>query len=586
MAPSSKQAARSADTGTSVRARSRHDPQDPTRKTVYKPVLANPLTIDWPPLPASVRRSILDHLLAVLASSTTDSGKSISDWRLDEHAHRRGNSRRNLAGPDTKSDTKGDRKANSASTKSSADNNKATAPTDATHTLTTRSSSTYSIPSSQPHPPPSAAPTEPAPPILSHLVLGINEVTRALETRIRWGRWELGDCDAKPSSSLSLPPPPEPRPGRHRRRKSSSAKGQDQGAAPPVIRDEPARPAPQPLALADHPAYGFLRSRHAPPKPALDRRPPYVVVVKGGQGGRGVQRERSVRLLVNSDARRVGGKAARATRDKVDEGTLLPTQPGAPAPAVDFDGDDVMVTDDEPSAPSPAPAPAPAPALAPPPPPTVPLIDLVLVCRPDINPPSLVAHLPTMVAAANGVQSALDGVLAGTANEEKEGEGDAAMQDGKGKKQKKGSARPEMRCVRLVQLDVGAERKLADALGLRRVAVIGLSSLAPGTGPLLDLIASHLPEPLSAPWLVPHLLHPPSSSSTTTPTTTAPTSRFAPTAIKHLKTSAPLNPRAAVVEKKDARRRKREDKAERLGKRRRGEGGGSGSASEVYLAED
>ena len=119
-----------------------------------------------------------------------------------------------------------------------------------------------------------------------------------------------------------------------------------------------------------------------------------------------------------------------------------------------------------------------------------------------------------------------------------------------------------------------------------------MQSLAPETAPLLDLIASHLPTPLSAPWLVPHLLHPPPPSSSTTTTSTAaaaPPSRFAPTAIKHLKTTAPLNPRAAVVDKKDKRRRAREDKAERLGKRRRGEGGesGSGSAREsVYVAED
>ncbi|GAA5838372.1 hypothetical protein JCM9279_003225 [Rhodotorula babjevae] len=576
----SQQAARSADTGTSVRARSRHDPQDAQRKTVYKPVLANPLTIDWPPLPASVRRAILDHLLAVLATSTTVSGKSIQDWRLDEHARRRGNSRRTLPGPDTKSEGKG--KSKGSSTKSGADD-QPTPSDDATHTVTTRSSSTYSIPSSQPHPPPpSAVCAESAPPVLSHLVLGINEVTRALETRIRWGRWELGDRTAAPSSSLSLPPPPEPRTGRHRRRKS--AKGKEPGAPPAVLPHPPARSAPQPLPLADHPSYAFLRQRRMP-KPALDHRPPYVIVVKGPSSGRNVQRERSVRLLVNSDARRVTG-GARAGPAAAAEGTLVPTQPTA----ADVDDDDAMDTDVEPELKASAPAPVPAPT--PSPPPTVPLIDLVLVCRPDINPPSLVAHLPSMVAAANGVQSALDGVLGASqpgSGEEDKGEGDAARRDGRAGKK---SARPEMRCVRLVQLDAGAERKLADALGLRRVAAIGLSSLAPGTAPLLDLIDSHLPTPLSAPWLVPHLLHPPSSSSNTATSTTpaaASPSRFAPTAIKHLKTSAPLNPRAAVVDKKVKRRRAREDKAERLGKRRRGEAGGSGSGSReesVYMAED
>lgn len=48
MAPAAKStAARSADTGTSVRARSRHDPHDPQRRLVYKPVLGNPLDLDW-----------------------------------------------------------------------------------------------------------------------------------------------------------------------------------------------------------------------------------------------------------------------------------------------------------------------------------------------------------------------------------------------------------------------------------------------------------------------------------------------------------------------------------------------------------
>jgi len=94
-------------------------------------------------------------------------------------------------------------------------------------------------------------------------------------------------------------------------------------------------------------------------------------------------------------------------------------------------------------------------------PPTTPLIDLVFVCKPDINPPSLVAHLPSMVAAANGAQQAVEESLTSSPREggmEVEGEG--------GKR--------DFKRVLLVPLDHGAEKLLADALGLRRVAVIGL----------------------------------------------------------------------------------------------------------------
>lgn len=113
-------------------------------------------------------------------------------------------------------------------------------------------------------------------------------------------------------------------------------------------------------------------------------------------------------------------------------------------------------------------------------------------------------------------------------------------------------------------------------------------SLSPAAAPLLSLIAAHLPTPLSAPWLVPHLLHPPAPTSSSAPSALSKGSRFAPTAVKHLKTSAPLNPRKAVSEKKDERRKGKEERRER--KRRRG-GGDDGEAKGqhgdgVYVAED
>lgn len=419
----------------------------------------------------------------MLAASTTDSGKGIADWRLDEHARRRGNSRnKGEGGHGAKAKVKdGDAaEAEVQATDSSdeATNRKRNPPAEPHHhhTLTTRSHSTYSIPSL----PLSSEPSEPAPPLLSHLVVGINEVTRALETRIRWGRWELGDRAAAPPAS---PPAAAPAPDtaqRGHRRRHKVPRAAEAGTGPAVIPAAAARAPQLPLPLANHPAYAFVRRR--PPAISRDTRPPYVVAREGEGEGEG----EGVRLLVNSEARRLkrlpprgeagtGEKGARA-----GPGLLVPTQPAAADDAAD--GDAPMQTD-EPSASAPARPPAP----------TVPLIDLVVVCRPDINPPSLVAHLPTMVAAANGVHSALEGVLAGAgagvgAGEVK-GEGQAMeveVEEGEGKG---GAKRPEMRPVRLVQLDVGAERKLADALGLRRVAAIGLSVRSLTALPLLALRA-------------------------------------------------------------------------------------------------
>lgn len=66
-------------------------------------------------------------------------------------------------------------------------------------------------------------------------------------------------------------------------------------------------------------------------------------------------------------------------------------------------------------------------------------ISLVFVCRPDINPHALVAHLPLLVSAVNS----------------------RASVDSSG--------------VVLVPLDVGAEARLGAALGLPRVAVVAIT---------------------------------------------------------------------------------------------------------------
>ncbi|GAA6006480.1 hypothetical protein JCM10207_004946 [Rhodosporidiobolus poonsookiae] len=526
--------AHTADSGTSVRARSKPQ-QDSSRKTVYRQVLDNPITVTWPPLPAPTRKAVLDELLSLVASSLTNDGKTVADWRADEYATRRGRNRNAEKG---KGKEGSEPSANASATRP-------------THSLSTRTA-TYSIPNGLSPTPSSKPAPRPPPELLSHLVVGINEVTRALESRIRWGRWELGDAAAVPGGSAAQATPVPPAPGRHRKRKHTST--------PTVLPPSSAALVPPPT-LSTLPAYSFLQD--PPPSPSPSSLPPYLVP----DGS-------SLRMLVNSDARRL-------------KAPPKPRPAGAPAVAASSPAASSLSSDDPPAdallptaAASAPPAAEPAPAPAPVDPPPVPLIDLLFVCKPDINPPSLVAHLPTMVAAANGVGEALEGVLRAASDEGKSGKGEMEV-DGA-----EGAARPDMERVMLVPLDAGAEQKLADALGLRRVAAIGLSSSAPGAAALLSLVRTSV-TPLTAPWLVPHVLHP-STPSSSSPATASKSAIFAPTTIKHLRTTAPLNPKAAHAEKKKRKREGKEKKREEQRAKRTEEGGKAKSekGAGVYEAED
>ncbi|GAA6031894.1 hypothetical protein JCM8097_003323 [Rhodosporidiobolus ruineniae] len=570
MAPPQPGSASTADIGTSVRSRSKQSGEQP-RKTVFRPVLDNNLTVQWPPLPAPTRKAILDELLALVAASTDEEGRSVADWRWEERSKQRGKGKNAAKGKGKEKAVEGGEDAPYITEETDVGSTSSRP----THSLTTRSSQTYTIPTSL-GPPSSSntAPTPvPLPELLSHLVVGINEVTRALESRVRWGRWKLGDPAAAPfpSASISAVPGEKEKKGRYRRRKSSST------SVPAVL--PPASSALKPaLDLSALPAYSFAHD--APPPPSRDALPPYLVASFSRVGAGGV------RMLVNSEARRL--KPAPRKKEEKEEkktGGKKAEKAEAPAahPALGTPADVLLPTStsqpaatlDSPSTPSSA-----VPASLEPP--TLPLIDLIFVCKPDINPPALVAHLPTMVAAANGVQEALDSVLASHEAEKGGGEGMKLDEPEEGR-----AKRPQMGKVLLVPLDVGAEAKLADALGLRRVAAIGLSSSAPGTATLLSLLCRSLPSPLQAPWLVPHLLHPlPPSSAPPA----APSSTYVPTQIKHLRTSAPLNPKAANVEKKRARREKK-DEAKREAKRRKlGDGveatAKADEAGGVYVAED
>jgi len=120
----------------------------------------------------------------------------------------------------------------------------------------------------------------------------------------------------------------------------------------------------------------------------------------------------------------------------------------------------------------------------------------VFVCRQDVDPAMLVDHLPHLVASCNSAQAS--------------------------------------NRVKLVPLPKGAELVLAQTLGIRRVTVLGID---------IDLADHHLqtmlePIPvLTASWL-----------SNTTPLPT-----LIPTHIKHLRTTAPKDMKAA----KEARNRER-----------------------------
>ncbi|BGP52807.1 hypothetical protein JCM8202_003887 [Rhodotorula sphaerocarpa] len=522
-------AAKTAHANSSVRARSAAATE---RKTVYRAVVADPLALDYAPLPHAARHAALEALLSALESA--GAGESIAEWR---HAHLTAN-----------------RKAKSA---------------ERAHIKRNRSNSAAEVAQgagkSEAAPAQTGEATPSRPPLVQELVVGINEVTRALESRIRWGRWHLGDPAAAPPSSQPAAPEAADRATAPASKKRPRTRKRTDQEAMPLSRPTSAAPP-----LADHPAYAFLREGPPPASTSAApvHLPPYLVEPGSADGPESGNEGRAWRLLVNSQATRLRNPPRSAGRrpKQPETGSLLPAHPAAPL------GDSAQPTDPPATSTSTG-------AKAP----TVPLVDLVFVCKPDINPPSLVAHLPSMVAAANGVNAALESVRA-SAKIEQDMQVDGAVKetDSATPGAPATAAMPEMRPVLLVPLDAGAERRLADALGLRRVAALAVSSLLPEMEPVRALLLEQLHlTPLSAPWLVPHLLHPPAHPRA------AP--RFAPTTIKHLKTSAPLNPRAEVVRRKEEKVAKREGaKEHRRQKRRKANAAehSAGGEDDVYVAED
>ncbi|KAI0031423.1 hypothetical protein K488DRAFT_52124 [Vararia minispora EC-137] len=134
---------------------------------------------------------------------------------------------------------------------------------------------------------------------------------------------------------------------------------------------------------------------------------------------------------------------------------------------------------------------------------------LVLVCRNDISPPALVAHLPQLVASCNPRVGRLAGEQKQTAE------------------------------IKLTSLPRGAELIFARALGLKRVAALAIDADMPGLDGLQSWIDS-IPI-LRAPWPLVNAVKAQQSME--------------PTHIKQLRTTAPKDLRAA----REARARGRAD---------------------------
>ncbi|KAF8078898.1 hypothetical protein FPV67DRAFT_1466795 [Lyophyllum atratum] len=128
-------------------------------------------------------------------------------------------------------------------------------------------------------------------------------------------------------------------------------------------------------------------------------------------------------------------------------------------------------------------------------------LQLILVCRADINPPILVDHLPHLVAAYN-------------------------------------SLKPQAP-AKLIILPLGAELLLSRAIGLRRAAVLGIDSNWPDLDRFMVSLGS-VPT-LSATWLA-----------------SIPLQKFVPTHIKQVRTSTPKDIRAEKQRRKEEKILKKE----------------------------
>ncbi|SCV68819.1 BQ2448_940 [Microbotryum intermedium] len=612
-------------------------------RTVFKPVLDNPFQIEWPPLPSSLRNRLLDLLTEALRPTTTtttttaagaaqaheiEQDLSISEWREALHKNkrelgsktRRQSKRQRKRAASVSVEDKGKdkdvgdgqhptserkppkaKKARIDSSAAATSTLAATAPGDrappppqpqpstssseATHTLTLRSSKTVTVPNFVDKPlvsstttPSKQAALPRKPKMLDSLVVGINDLTRALESRIRWARWELGDLDAAPrlrmekgkhvevdvSDKLDKGKDKADRPSKNRRKNRPKAADDDARWDEIVLGPQMTQEQKE---VVDEP-YRFLLNPLQTDSLDLDE----ASYIRRFAGADNVASLTFPKILNNSLAFRI-----KSLRTQVP-----PPASSDPALSKDKNGNK---NKKKPS------------THAKPPPrkteqsdPYYPLIDLVFVCKPDINPVSLVGHLPTMCAAANGLQKAVS-VERKRRKEQTKGKGkETDRADGDGDEDgmdveevAQAEVEEQDRFVYLIPLDVGAEHRLAEIMGLRRVAAIGVCSSSTSTfAPLLSLVQDHL-QPLFVPWLNPSPKSVPSGTTSTVLPGSEP--KFIPTHIKHLKTTQPLNPRAAHALKKEGKKKTREMRREIMMKKD-GKGGGKEGGEEVYVVDE
>ncbi|KAF9517649.1 hypothetical protein BS47DRAFT_1339174 [Hydnum rufescens UP504] len=168
-------------------------------------------------------------------------------------------------------------------------------------------------------------------------------------------------------------------------------------------------------------------------------------------------------------------------------------------------------------------------------------IHLVFVCRHDVNPPSLYAHLPMLVAVCNASRPSSAPISSSHSHSEQINQKD-----------------PD---ILLITLPKGAEHALAESIALRRTAVVALDASTPNNSRLLSFLSS-IPI-LQAPWLIPPVgpiaAQSPSGSlhAAVTESPTAPEQShhqpLIPTRIKHLRTTAPADMRLAKERRTQAR---------------------------------
>ncbi|KAG9048032.1 hypothetical protein FS837_000920 [Tulasnella sp. UAMH 9824] len=174
---------------------------------------------------------------------------------------------------------------------------------------------------------------------------------------------------------------------------------------------------------------------------------------------------------------------------------------------------------------------------------------LVLVCRTDVDSPTMIAHLPTLTASCNSAQRPPT------------------------------QAHPSFPDVLIVGLPYGAESTLAEGAGLRRAAVVAFDTETPG---LEERIAPLLPSIpiLRAHWLA---VAPAASASSGSSNHPGVKNQLVPTHVKHLRTTAPQDPKATkqkrteeIRETKDRRRRGSKDSRATEGNSARARGGDKG----------